>query len=106
MVQEQGRSEILLDYHLRVGQITLDTHVPVGQMIQEQRLDETEIGEGTAVTLVDAGTAAALLGPLCPGMWSQPAHRRPGKLEPASCSRIETRHARNRPGLAVSSFCD
>ena len=25
MVQEKGRSEILLDYHLRVGQITQDT---------------------------------------------------------------------------------
>jgi hypothetical protein len=51
MVQEQGRSEILLDYHLRVGQITHDTHVPVGQTIKEQRLDETEIGEGTTRNL-------------------------------------------------------
>jgi heme-degrading monooxygenase HmoA len=54
MVQEKGRNEILLDYHLRVGQITEDTDVPVGQTIREQRLDETEVGEGTTVTLIDA----------------------------------------------------
>jgi heme-degrading monooxygenase HmoA len=54
MVQEKGRSEILLDYHLRVGQITHDTQVPAGQTIAEQRLDETETGEGTTVTFVDA----------------------------------------------------
>jgi heme-degrading monooxygenase HmoA len=54
IVQEKGRSEILLDYHLRVGQLTKDTRVPAGQRIEEQRLDETEIGEGTTVTLIDA----------------------------------------------------
>src|SRR6201996_6169079 len=54
MVQEKGRSEILLDYHLRVGQITHDTRIPTGQTLQEQRLDETEVGKGTTVTLVDA----------------------------------------------------
>ncbi len=54
VVQEKGRSEILLDYHLRVGQVTHDTRVPAGQRIEEQRLDETEVGEGTTVTLIDA----------------------------------------------------
>jgi hypothetical protein len=54
MVQEKGRSEILLDYHLRVGQITHDTEVPAGQTLAEQRLDETEIGEGTTITFIDA----------------------------------------------------
>lgn len=54
LVQEKGRSEILLDYHLRVGQITGDTRVPEGHTLREQRLDETEIGEGTTVTLIDA----------------------------------------------------
>jgi heme-degrading monooxygenase HmoA len=54
MVQEKGRSEILLDYHLRVGQITHDTRIPEGHSLQEQRLDETEVGKGTTVTLVDA----------------------------------------------------
>jgi heme-degrading monooxygenase HmoA len=54
MVQEKGRSEILLDYHLRVGEIAHDTHVPSGQKIEQQRLDETEVGEGTTITLIDA----------------------------------------------------
>src|ERR1700733_8095809 len=54
MVQEKGRTEILLDYHLRVGQITQDTHVPEGHTLQEQRLDETEGGEGTTIVLIDA----------------------------------------------------
>jgi hypothetical protein len=53
-VQGKGRSDILLDYHLRVGQITRDTQVPAGQTIAEQRLDETEVGEGTTMTLIDA----------------------------------------------------
>src|ERR1700722_8699135 len=54
MVQEKGRTEILQDYHLRVGQITQDTHLPDGYILEEQRLDETEVGEGTAITLIDA----------------------------------------------------
>src|SRR6516162_6461709 len=45
MVQEKGRSEILLDYHLRVGEVTRDTRAPIGQKIEEQRLDATEVGE-------------------------------------------------------------
>jgi heme-degrading monooxygenase HmoA len=52
--QEKGRSEILMDYHLRVGQVTQDTRLPDGYALQEQRLDETEVGEGTTVTLIDA----------------------------------------------------
>jgi heme-degrading monooxygenase HmoA len=50
--QQKGRDQILQDYHLRVGQVTLDTEVPKGQSIVEQRLDETETGEGTTVTLI------------------------------------------------------
>jgi heme-degrading monooxygenase HmoA len=53
-VQEKGRSEILSDYHLRVGQITQDTRLPEGYGLVEQRLDETEVGEATTVTLIDA----------------------------------------------------
>lgn len=53
-VQELGRGEVLSDYHLRVGQITYDTQIPEGYKLEEQRLDETEVGEGTAVTLIDA----------------------------------------------------
>jgi len=53
-IQERGRSEVFLDYHLRVGQITHDTRLPEGYALQEQRLDETQIGEGTTVSLIDA----------------------------------------------------
>jgi heme-degrading monooxygenase HmoA len=53
-VQQKGRDEVLLDYHLRVGQLTRDTRVPVGSALHEQRLDETETGEATTVTLIDA----------------------------------------------------
>src|SRR5262245_57531468 len=56
--QDRGRREILGDYHLRVGQITHDTHLPNGQVLREQRLDETEAGNATTVTLVDAQRAA------------------------------------------------
>ena len=51
-VQEKGRNEILLDYHLRVGQLTQDTRLPAGCELLEQRLDETQVGEGTFITLV------------------------------------------------------
>jgi heme-degrading monooxygenase HmoA len=53
-IQEKGREEVLLDYHLRVGQLTRDTRVPEGHVLREQRLDETVAGEGTTVTLIDA----------------------------------------------------
>src|ERR1700733_9070017 len=53
-VQERGRSGILRDYHLRVGQVTQDTRVPDGFVLLEQRLDETEVGLGTTVSLIDA----------------------------------------------------
>jgi heme-degrading monooxygenase HmoA len=52
-VQQKGRDEILLDYHLRVGQVTRDTNIPGGQTLREQRLDETEVGEGTTMMLLD-----------------------------------------------------
>lgn len=53
-VQEKGREEVFQDYHLRVGQITQDNQIPTGHELVEQRLDETEVGEGTCVTLIDA----------------------------------------------------
>jgi heme-degrading monooxygenase HmoA len=53
-MQETGRAEILLDYHLRVGQLTADTRLPAGYQLHEQRLDETETGQGTAAVLIDA----------------------------------------------------
>src|SRR5262245_27577556 len=51
--QQKGRAEILADYHLRVGQVTRDMHVPAGQVIQEQSLDETEVGDATTAILLD-----------------------------------------------------
>lgn len=51
--QEEGRSRVFHDYHLRVGQITHDTRLPEGSALQEQRLDETETGAATTVTLID-----------------------------------------------------
>lgn len=53
-VQEMGRTRVMTDYHLRVGQVTRDSRLPPGQELIEQRLDETEVGEGTTVTLIDA----------------------------------------------------
>jgi heme-degrading monooxygenase HmoA len=50
--QEKGRFEVFSDYHLRVGQLTRDTHLPPGQVLAEQRLDETAVGAGTAVSLI------------------------------------------------------
>jgi heme-degrading monooxygenase HmoA len=51
-VQSRGRREILQNYHLRVGQVTADTQVPAGYALEEQRLDETEVGEGTSIVLI------------------------------------------------------
>jgi heme-degrading monooxygenase HmoA len=56
--QELGRSEIFADYHLRVGQVTQDTRVPEGHALKAQRLDETEAGTGTTVTMLDARRVA------------------------------------------------
>jgi heme-degrading monooxygenase HmoA len=53
-VQERGRSDIFLDYHLRVGQLTLDSKLPAGHALSEQRQDETEIGDATTISLIDA----------------------------------------------------
>ena len=59
-VQQKGRDEILADYHLRVGQITADDQLPAGYALTEQRLDETEVGEGTAIALINAVRPAGL----------------------------------------------
>jgi len=53
-VQEKGRGEILMDYHLRVGQLFQDTQLPQGLALADQRLDETEAGEGTTLSLITA----------------------------------------------------
>jgi heme-degrading monooxygenase HmoA len=48
-VQQQGRDEVLDDYHLRVGDVTADTAGPV----HEQRFDTTEIAPAKVVTLTE-----------------------------------------------------
>jgi heme-degrading monooxygenase HmoA len=60
-VQVKGRDHVLADYHLRVGQITQDSDLPDGQVLLEQRLDETEVGRGTTVTLLDSSYDADLI---------------------------------------------
>ncbi|MCA8200745.1 antibiotic biosynthesis monooxygenase [Burkholderia sp. AU33545] len=56
-IQQVARDRIFSDYQLRIGQVVADTCVPAGQVLQEQRLDVTEVGAGTAVTLLDATCA-------------------------------------------------
>ncbi|MGO4333148.1 antibiotic biosynthesis monooxygenase family protein [Cupriavidus sp. M-11] len=56
-VQQAARDRVFADYRLRIGQTVRDTHVPAGQVLLEQRLDVTETGAGTAVTLLDATRA-------------------------------------------------
>jgi len=53
-LQQKGRDEILADYHLRVGEITADNQAPAGYSLTAQRFDETEVGEGTTITLINA----------------------------------------------------
>ena len=53
LAQEHGRSEILQDYHLRVGDVTADTDAPEEAPIREQRFDETEIGTAKLATLTE-----------------------------------------------------
>jgi heme-degrading monooxygenase HmoA len=55
--QTQGRATVLLDYHLRVGQLTHDSAPPPNHQLSEQRLDETETGEATTITLIDVQDA-------------------------------------------------
>jgi heme-degrading monooxygenase HmoA len=52
--QEKGRAELLADYRFRIGEVTYDTEVPDGCKLRDERLDETEAGESTAITLIDA----------------------------------------------------
>ncbi|HVY16059.1 MAG TPA: antibiotic biosynthesis monooxygenase [Rhodopila sp.] len=57
--QANGRGGILLDYHLRVGEMTHDTQSPDGYAPHAQRLDETRTGTATTITLATARCRAA-----------------------------------------------
>jgi heme-degrading monooxygenase HmoA len=61
LVQERGRSEIFLDYHLRIGELTADSRAPAGQALQQQRLDETQAGDATTVILINAKRSPQLV---------------------------------------------
>jgi heme-degrading monooxygenase HmoA len=54
---QAARDRVFADYRLRIGQTVADTRLPAGQELIEQRLDVTETGAGSAVTLLD-GTRA------------------------------------------------
>src|SRR3954471_2550217 len=54
VVQEKGRAEIFLDYHLRIGEVISDSLPSNGIILREQRLDETQTGEATTLSLIDA----------------------------------------------------
>jgi hypothetical protein len=49
---------VFQDYHLRVGEFTADNQVPAGQTLQQQRLDETEVGEAKYVTISELSPSA------------------------------------------------
>jgi heme-degrading monooxygenase HmoA len=51
-VQERGPDEVLQDYRLRVGQVTYDSSATPPEPLPEQRLDETQAGNGTTATLI------------------------------------------------------
>lgn len=57
--QQQGRSEILEDYHLRVGEIVVDTAAAAGESLPQRRFDETEIGAAKLLTVSEASAANA-----------------------------------------------
>jgi len=78
--QALGRSQILLDYHLRVGEVARDTRVPSGQVLREQRLDETVTGAGTTVTLADGRRPGGAEGPEATAGWLGFEPHAPGLL--------------------------
>ena len=88
-VQEKGRGSVLLDYHLRVGQITGDTHIPKGQTLREQRLDETEVGAGTTVILIDTKRSPDWLKEINPTQVAESLGLRPDIARPVAWDAFE-----------------
>jgi heme-degrading monooxygenase HmoA len=64
-IQGEGREHVFSDYHLSVCEITSDTEPPKGMQVLEQRLDETAVSAGKALTITEltppegGGTLAA-----------------------------------------------
>ncbi len=55
--QQQGRSEILENYHLRVGEIVADSAAAAGAELPQQRFDQTEIGAAKLLTISEVRDA-------------------------------------------------
>lgn len=49
----QGWNHLLADYRLRFGEVTSDTKLPERQKIGDRALDQTDLEQGTYVTLID-----------------------------------------------------
>jgi len=81
--QSFGRSQIFLDYHLRVGEVARDTRIPTGHVLRQERLDETTAGAGTTVTMVSAfrpDHASCSSGPGATARWLGLEAQAPGLL--------------------------
>jgi heme-degrading monooxygenase HmoA len=57
-VQAKGRSEVFLDYRIRVSQVTRDTQSPDAGILDQERLDRAETTDSPAATLIDAKRTA------------------------------------------------
>lgn len=57
-VQAKGRSEVFLDYRIRVSQVTRDTQSPDAGTLDQQTLDRAETAASPAATLIDAKRTA------------------------------------------------
>ena len=51
--QEKGRFQIFQDYRLYVGEITDDTDPPAGLTLEQQRFDETAVGNAKVATIAE-----------------------------------------------------
>jgi heme-degrading monooxygenase HmoA len=52
-VQEKGRSEVFADYRLRVDEVTADSEAPKGSAVEQNRFDETRLGDAKAATITE-----------------------------------------------------
>ncbi len=52
-VQEKGRFLVFENYRLRVGEVCYDSKTPSGQTLPRHRFDQTQIGPGKAITLLE-----------------------------------------------------
>jgi heme-degrading monooxygenase HmoA len=60
--QMKGRSEVFLDYRIRVSRLTRDTKSLDVNTRDQQRTDQAEAADASAITLIDAKRAAEWVG--------------------------------------------